>query len=120
MKMITAIISLVLFSSVASADNEFALLAGLRSSSAETDLAGASITSKASYQFGALVNLDLYSRMALRTGLVIAGRQVTLGPTAQGKVDLDLLVEFLQDLFLLSIKVRMSAVLVQEHVPPKM
>lgn len=77
------------FSFSASADNEFALLGGLRSGSAETSLNNASVSSKTSYQAGALATLELMDPWFLRTGIIIAGRQVTVGPTNQGNVDLN-------------------------------
>lgn len=90
MKIFLVLITIILgFNLSASADNEFALLGGLRSSSADTSLNNASVSSRTSYQAGALVNLELLSPWALRTGLLITGRQLSVGPTNQGTVNLN-------------------------------
>jgi hypothetical protein len=89
MKFLVSLFSLILFSSAGYADNEFALLAGIRSNSAETDLNSASVSSRTGYQGGALLNLEYYPAWSLRTGILLASRQVSLGPTLQGQVELN-------------------------------
>lgn len=89
MKIISVIFILSLFSINCLADNEFALLAGPRSNSAETNLRNASIKSQTSYQFGALVALEFYPQWYLRTGMMLVGRQAKLGPTLQGDIELN-------------------------------
>lgn len=79
----------VLISVPSFADHEFALLAGFRSGSTETDLRNASTETKTGFAAGGIFNLGLMDPWVLRTGFIISGRPASLGPTVQGKVDLN-------------------------------
>lgn len=69
--------------------NETAILGGLRSSSAETDIRGAAVSSDPDFQAGLLANLELNKTWMLRTGVILTQRQLTLKPTSAGTVDLN-------------------------------
>ncbi len=83
-------IFILTFAGMASAkeDIEFAVLAGLRSNTATTNLPNASVSSKLGYVAGILGWLPLNKGFGARSGLLFNQRFVGLGPTNQGDIDI--------------------------------
>ncbi len=90
MKLFVVLLSLSMsLSAKAASDIQFGALLGFRSSQSDTDIRGASTSSRTSYQFGALAFFPIVSQLEVRSGFIYSQRFTEIKNTAQGIVSVD-------------------------------
>lgn len=89
-KLFIGFLVFVLVSAAQAADITFVLMGGLRSNSGSTDLADASVSSTTAFHFGSLGVIPIQGNIAVRGGFVFSQRNVVIGPTNSGDVDVNL------------------------------
>lgn len=89
-KITLALFTFVMISVAQAADISFVLMGGPRFNSGSTDLTNASVVGTTAFQVGALGIIPIQGSFAMRGGFVYTQRNVVIGPTTTGDVDVNL------------------------------
>lgn len=87
---LSALVALFLMIPTAKADLKYAIEAGVRQQSGDTD-SSASTSSQTGLQFGATANIQMKDKLHLRTGMLYTQRNLTVDTTPNNKVELSYL-----------------------------